>query len=127
MKRIIVILASLLMITSCNNQTSDNTKDPEVYEKQNAKLAEQNRILSEQQTLLQQQLEEQKYQKELEKLAENEPVIISNFKIENCTGQGTLLNSGGLYDINKVKFIRWTVDYIDNVVKAGGKTYGTFM
>lgn len=81
--------------------------------------------LAEQQAKIQEQLDAQKAQDDLEKLAENTPVSTSNLTINNCTRQGTILNSGGLYKREDVKYITWSVDYVDNVVKAGGKTYGT--
>ncbi|MCZ2394612.1 MAG: hypothetical protein LC105_12195 [Chitinophagales bacterium] len=124
MNRIYLFSLILVIFSSCKEQVSENSA-VEFYDNKNAEIEEQNRILREQQEQLQQQLDEQKRQKELELEAENNPVVISNFRIENCTRQGTVLNSGGLYDRNDVKFIRWSVDYIDNVVKAGGKTYGT--
>ena len=52
-------------------------------------------------------------------------ITIFNFKIENCTKQGTVLNTGNVYKREEVRYIQWTADYVDNVVKAGGKTYGT--
>jgi hypothetical protein len=125
----IYLLFSILTYTSCNQKQSEAfvaiSSDSISQDEQNAELDKQNKILLEQQTQLQNQIDEQEKQKQQEKLAENEPVTISNFKIENCTKQGTVLNTGNLYKREDVRYIKWSADYTDNVVKAGGKTYGT--
>lgn len=128
MKTIFYRLISIVLFTSCVQKQAETTGYAE-YNTDTASaisdVEEHDQILADQQAQLQKQIDEQARLREQEKLAENEPVTISNFKIENCTKQGTLLSTGSVYRQEDVKYIRWTADYVDNVVKAGGKTYGT--
>lgn len=128
MKIIFYSFILVVLFTSCDQkqaETSGYTEYNTDTAASTSELEEKNQILADQQAQLQQQIEEQARLREQEKLAENEPVTIFNFKIENCTKQGTVLNTGNVYKREEVRYIQWTADYVDNVVKAGGKTYGT--
>lgn len=90
------------------------------------KFAQQAQELEDNQKELALRLKEQDEQRELEKLAEDEPQTMSNLQIRNETAQGTILtsNNQNLFEANTVRYIGWKADFTDNAVKAGKKAFG---
>jgi len=121
----------MIIFSSCGNSNNGEQlrQAKERLEQENAKLREseeQARILQENQAKLEEQLKQQEEARNLDKLAENEPISISTIVIKNITKQGTVLSTETerVFKRDQVRFIAWYTDYTDNVVKAGGKTYG---
>jgi hypothetical protein len=133
-RRFIPIVFLLLISCGENSETKrlreENERIKSEMERKNREsdsiAVENTRQLKESQAQLELQIQEQQEQRDLEKLADDEPQSMSNLKIRNETQQGTILqsNAENLFEADKVRYIGWNADFTDNAVKAGKKTYG---
>ena len=124
----ILLLSFIFTIISCG-ESADIVRLREENEKMrlemerkkqetDSTLAEQSKKLEENQEKLSEQLKAAEDQKELEKLAEDEPQTMTNLVIRNETQQGTVLGTGSLFEAGKVRYIGWTADFTDNLVSS---------
>lgn len=132
MNKKLFFLALFFFWVSCQEKVAVNEEqlltENASLEQENQRLKESEekaKALQESQLRLQEQLDQQAQEKELERLAQNEPVTVSEIRIYNVTKQGTVLSSDSAFKEDDVRYIKWEADYTDNVVKSGSKTYGT--
>lgn len=139
MRKLLLLLTVIVFLSSCDNRRRERDEYANSVEKLGQQLDSTNSIIErqrEEQEKLAKELKESKEQaeaeaqavrekEELRQKAENEPIVISNLRVSNVTQHGSVLSTDGPFDKWDVKYINWSCDYEDFVVKSGGKTYGS--
>lgn len=147
-----LVIVSMVLFLGCEDKQTEAEKEylqRQIEEEKKAKEDAQKKLqIAEKETnetikiakdaiaYTQQDMEDQKIEQEaLRRTAEEKPVSISSINISNITPNGTELESksktASAFNKYDVKYIRWSVDYTNNVaiakMKANGKLYVQFI